>query len=75
MIKPTAIPSPKWTRIKRQVGSNEDSDDLNVALGKRVALLPHSDSKPSKRRTMVTSDQKENISSSVEAGSQPRRDQ
>ena len=74
-IKPTPNSSPKWTRVKRQVGSNEDSDDLNAALGKIVAHLPHCDSKPSKHRTMYTSDQKENISSSVEASSQPRREQ
>ena len=74
-IKPTPNFSPKWTRIKRQVGSNEASDDLNTALGKRIAHLPHCDSKPSKRRTMYTSDQKENISSSVEAGYQPHREQ
>ena len=75
MPKPTPISSPKWTRIMRQVGSIKESEDLNVALGKRVAHLPHCDSKPSKRRAMVTLDQKENISPSVEAGSQPRRDQ
>ena len=73
--KPTPISSPKWTRIMRQVGSIEESEDLNVALGKRVAHLPHYDLKPSKRRAMVPLDQKENISPSVEASSQPRRDQ
>ncbi|KAK9992681.1 hypothetical protein SO802_027666 [Lithocarpus litseifolius] len=65
--KPTPNISPKWTRIKRQVGLNEDYADLNAALGKRVALLPHSDSKPSKRRITYSSDQKENINSMVEA--------
>jgi len=74
-VKPTPNTSPKWTRIKRQVGSNEDSADLNAALGKRVAHLPHCDSKPSKRRITYTSDQKEYIISSVEVGSQPCQEQ
>ena len=75
LSKPTSTSSTKWTRIMRQVGSIEESEDLNVALGKRVALLPHCDTKHPKRRAMITVEQKENIFPSVEAGSQPRRDQ
>lgn len=62
---------PKWTRIERQGGSNEDSVDLDAALGKRSAHLPHCESKPPKRRNTYTLDQKENIILAVEAGSQP----
>ncbi|KAL0003477.1 hypothetical protein SO802_017258 [Lithocarpus litseifolius] len=51
---PTSRASPKWTRQKRQVGQIENTGACNVALGKRIAPLPLSDSKPSKRRITVT---------------------
>ena len=72
---PTPKTSPKWTRIKRQVGLSDDLESLNVALGKRTPLLPHSDAKPPKRRTTHVAAQKGNINPTVEAGSQPRREQ
>lgn len=62
------ITSPKWTRFKRQGGSIEETESLNTALGKRVALLPHSEAKPPKRRTFHGSSQKENSIPLAEAG-------
>ena len=67
--------SPKWTRIKRQVGLSDDSESLNVALGKRTSHLPHNDAKPPKRRITYVAAQKENLIPTVEAGSQPCREQ
>lgn len=69
------ITSPKWTRFKRQGGSIEETEPLNTVLGKRVALLPHSEAKPPKRRTVHGFSQKENSIPLAEAGPQPRRDQ
>lgn len=48
--KPMPKASPKWTRIKRQVGSTEENIALNAALGKRIARLPYGDLKPSKHK-------------------------
>ena len=72
---PNPKTSPKWTRIKRQVGLSDDTESLNVALGKRTPILPHSEAKPPKRRTTLVAAQKKNTNPSMEAGSQPRRDQ
>lgn len=73
--EPTSTISPKWTQIERQVGSNEGTEVLNITLGKRIAHLPHNDSKPPKRRTTYGSSQKENYNTAVEAGFQPCREQ
>ena len=72
---PVPKSSPKWTRIKRQVGLTEESEALNVTLGKRTTHLPHSDAKPPKRRTTHVAAQKENLNSTAKAGSQPHREQ
>lgn len=73
--KPTPKASPKWTRIKRQVGITDETVALNAALGKRIAHLPHSDSTPSKYRILNASSLKENLISVAEASTQPRLEQ
>lgn len=62
--------SPKWTRIKRQVGITDETVALNAALGKRIAHLPHSDSTPLKHKILDASSLKENLISTAEAGTQ-----
>ena len=71
---PVPKTSPKWTRIKRQVGLNDDSQALNVTLGKRITHLPHSDANPPKHKITYVVAQKENLNPTAEASSQPRRE-